>query len=257
MFVRTLIFAGILFFPFFTQSAYVDSSLQTQANFCFPTGASASTHYNRSFVDQTTGTTTNFIVYDSTAAEANQNLCFHFRQYSATKQHTATTTKLIMVYEVVRNGGSCWMAWGTGTTTATAVDVTAIFSASSSSTATTTWTMNTADAGVWIGGFSRNGQSEDCTFKVRRLYNTEGVEYLTFLNTNTPTAGSTTTIPLYAPYVLDKLASMNCTYTASTTTCTPQYASSTVGVTPNNLLVFTVIFFIAFVSSYWVVRKLT
>jgi len=82
--------------------------------------------------------------------------------------------------------------------------------------------------------------------------------FYAFQATTSPaTGGSTTTIPLYTPLMTSKLTNMNCSYTATSTTCIPQYASTTVEITPANILIFEILFLMAFVMGYWVVRKLT
>jgi len=68
---------------------------------------------------------------------------------------------------------------------------------------------------------------------------------------------SSTIVPLYTPLLIDRLTSMNCTYTTTSTVCIPQYASTTTPVTPDSILILIIIFLIAFSSAYWVVRKLT
>lgn len=73
----------------------------------------------------------------------------------------------------------------------------------------------------------------------------------------TGSGGSTTTIPLYTPLLKDRLTSMNCTYSATSTNCVPQYASTTIPITPENVFFSLTIFMAALVLMYWIVRKLT
>lgn len=74
----------------------------------------------------------------------------------------------------------------------------------------------------------------------------------------TPTpSGSTTTIPLYIPNPIDRLESMECTYTSTSTECTPTYASTTTPVTPTTLTLIFIWAFFGFMIGYWVVKKLT
>lgn len=95
-----------------------------------------------------------------------------------------------------------------------------------------------------------------CKLTVTSVTDNLGTQYLV-VDQDSPSNSSTTTIPLYTPLLKDKLLSMNCTYTTTTTTCTPTYASTTIPVTPTNALALIVIFMIATGTMYWIVRKLS
>ena len=56
---------------------------------------------------------------------------------------------------------------------------------------------------------------------------------------------------------MNPLSSVSCVSSSTSTLCSPSYASSTVQITPSNILIFEVLFLMAFVMGYWVVRKLT
>lgn len=76
-------------------------------------------------------------------------------------------------------------------------------------------------------------------------------------STSPAVSSSTTTIPLYIPNPLAKLNSMTCSYTSTSTTCIPQYASTTNQITPENLTLLALVFLGSFFLTYWLIRKLT
>jgi len=80
--------------------------------------------------------------------------------------------------------------------------------------------------------------------------------FYAFQATSSP-ASTNTVVPMYTPYLNAKLSSMNCTYTSSTTSCAPQYASSTTDITLPNIVQLQFVFIMAFFMAYWITKRLT
>jgi len=73
-------------------------------------------------------------------------------------------------------------------------------------------------------------------------------------------SGSTTTVPLFTPSDTAKLNSMtpiNCVYSATSSICTPQTASTTIPITPENLFFLVISFVGSFLLTIFLIRKLT
>jgi len=83
----------------------------------------------------------------------------------------------------------------------------------------------------------------------------------TLYNGGTPLPYSGTVSNLVPVVISDRidtmLQSVICSATSTSTACSYSYASTTIGVTPHNVVMALVIFIIFFVGGYWLVRKLT
>jgi len=236
---------------------YIDTSIREESEFCQP--SSASTRYIKASVNQTAGTSTDFYIYNSSATPSTLTGCQYWRQLTSSKLWVATTTQLIANVSVDHTSGSCgWFAYTTGTTSPDTSNYDIVQYTADSASSTVTWTMNTNayKAGLWVGMVFRNGQSADCTIKLRSIRDSLGNEYLDFLDT-TAGGGSSATTTVFYPLGLNAIINdMNCLSSATGTDCAFTYATTTQFST-DIWLFYMVCWFIGFSVVLYIIQKLT
>lgn len=138
-------------------------------------------------------------------------------------------------------------------TFSTPVDITSVCNSTSTVTITYDNTSGGAIFPIGCSPYQFDGGTTDTNVTDTRC---RSLIFRVYGEVPTATGGVTTTVfyPLGLNAIIDD---MNCVNSATGTDCTFQYASSTVDVTPGNLLIFTTILLGAMFLTMFLIRKLT
>jgi len=229
---------------------YADSSVKTYSSFCGVTGMNAKVEISVS----ATSTLFDYFRSDSTVGTDN---CFTHRVFNLGS--VPSTTSYFVRYSINRVSGSCIIGFVRGTSRANfSMNDEKVFTTSTTS-ALFEYKQSTTISGFGVGIRAKSSLPGDCDFYIQDVYDSTGVQYYSIINSNS-LGGSTTTVPLFTPSDTAKLNSMtpiNCVYSATSSICTPQTASTTIPITPENLFFLVISFVGSFLLTIFLIRKLT
>ena len=173
------------------------------------------------------------------------------RLYPASLDISVTTLNVTYV-----KTGSCTTAVAKAGTMSSDFDYGSNLFDTASSSGYKSFTVTSSDRSTSAGIAFRMSTQATCSLQIHSVTDNLGNEYV--VADSGGGGGSASGDITFNPIKNDGIVTnVNCLSSATGSDCILQYASSTVAVSPENILIFEVLFLIAFAMGYWVVRKLT